>query len=76
MMLAHKQGAQFSPLISGKEESRYDLDGVQLWRVLLRIVLCFSRAVHLLVVFQYFHNVVVLKLQGIIHRQVAPSAQE
>lgn len=71
-----KMEAEFSSVTSVEEESRCDLDGVQPWWTLLPADLCFSRAVNLLVVFQYFHHVVVLKLQGVIDRQVAPSAQE
>lgn len=68
--------AEFTAVTSVEEESHCDLDGVQPWGTLLPTQLCFSRAVNLLVVFQYFHHVVVLKLQGVIDRQVAPSAQD
>lgn len=71
-----KMEAGFSSLMSVEGGSCYELDGVQPWGTFLPTELCFSRAVNLLVVFQYFHHVVVLKLQGVIHRQVAPPAQD
>lgn len=67
-----KTEAVNSSLISAEDESRYDLDSVQPWGMLLPGQLGFSRDVNLLVVFQDFHHVVVLKLRGIIHRQVSP----